>query len=82
MIDHIRLGDTIPGLYPSYYTLKDIQEERRLANPRLRRHGDRSPVRAVVEYIHPKGRFVTVRYHYDGGSFCEAVLTRGGANHG
>ena len=37
MIDHIRLGDTIPGLYPSYYTLKDIQEERRLANPRLRR---------------------------------------------
>lgn len=77
MTGNIKPGDIIPGMYPSYYSPKDIQEERRLSNPKLRTRRDRDPVKAVVEYVHPQGRFVTLRFWYGNGSFCESKLLRG-----
>lgn len=72
MSRQFQIGDSIPNLYPSNYTKGQIMEDVRLQNPRLRSRLDPSPVEAVVEYIHPEGRFLTVRFLYDSGSFCES----------
>ncbi len=36
----------------------------------------RLPDRAVVVYVHPEGRFYTVRFEYQFGSFCESFFDR------
>lgn len=68
----IRVGDKLPGLYPSIYTDKDVDDDRQLRQPGRRRAGRRSPVHNRVEWIHPVGRFAVVRFLYDNGSFCES----------
>lgn len=80
----IRVGDTLPGLYPSTYTDKDIDDDRLLRQQVKRHPTRRSPVRNRVEWIHPEGRFVVVRFLYDHGSFCESfpLQWEGGERHG
>lgn len=68
----LRVGDKIPGLYPSTYTPDDIKEDK--AKLHWTRLGSVPPVMNRVEWIHPEGRFVTVRFIFDGGSFCESFL--------
>lgn len=75
----IRVGDKLPGLYPSTYSDKDIDDDRQLHQQAKRRQRMyRSAVRSRVEWIHPAGRFAVVRFQYDNGSFCESVPLRGG----
>lgn len=69
----IRVGDKLPGLYPSAYTDKDIDDDRQ-----LRQQTYCSPVRNRVEWIHPDGRFAVIRFSYDNGSFCESFSLKGG----
>lgn len=75
----IRLGDKLPGLYPSAYTDKDIDDDRQLRQQEKRRQRTYcSPVRNRVEWIHPDGRFAVIRFSYDNGSFCESFSLKGG----
>lgn len=60
----IQIGDVLPGVFPSTFTLEEMG-----AVPRKQLGRDRRiPVRAVVEWIHPAGRFVTIRFEFGGGA--------------
>lgn len=72
----IKIGDHIPGLYPSTYTSQEIEADKQLRR-RKRRPWEHSPVDNRVEYIHPKRRYAVVRFLFDAGSFCEAFTLRG-----
>ena len=81
----IRVGDKLPGLFPSTYTDKDIDDDNRLRQQEKRRQRTyRSAVRNRVEWLHPAGRFAVVRFQYDNGSFCESfpLKREGGKQHG
>ena len=69
----LHVGDVLTDLFPSTCTKDEIEDERRRRNKRTRRPGDRAPMRAVVEYIHPERRYAVVRFVYEIGSFCETV---------
>lgn len=64
----IKVGQVLPGVYPSVYTDGDIAKERQLRGKlqgRQRQNPwDRCPVTAVVEWIHPESRFCVIRYEY------------------
>lgn len=36
----------------------------------------------TVVYIHPEGRFFTLRFDFDKGSFCQCYMLRGRIGHG
>lgn len=69
-----RPGVSLPGLYPSTFTPQEIEADQE-KRTRRRRPGEQSPVEARAEWVHPEGRFVTVRFFFDGGSFCESFLS-------
>lgn len=80
----LRVGDTIPNLYPRIYTKSEIAEDKRLqakikAKQRLM-PWEHKPVQAVVAYIHPECRFATIRFDFERGSFCEAFAMRRPSN--
>lgn len=66
----MKVGDKLPGVFPTTFT----PEEKGMAPIGKKSAFDRKiPVVARVEYIHPKGRFITVRFDFGGGfSFCES----------
>lgn len=71
----IRVGQVLPGRYPSTFT----PEERGEFTWRSKLYGKdrRIPVTATVEWIHPERRFAVIRFRFDSGlSFCECKALR------
>lgn len=62
----IQVGDQLKGITPRDYV--ELEEPKRKPSP-MRPH---RPLGNRVEYIHPKGRFATIRFFYAFGSFCES----------
>ena len=66
-------AEDLQKLFPSIFT----QEERGEGPKRTKGPQEESvcEIQRTVEYVHPKGRFVTVRFTFTHGlSFCESVL--------
>lgn len=64
----IQVGDQLKGIAPrEFYETDEKRKDGRGNLTRLSR-----PSKAVVEYVHPKGRFATIRFFYAFGSFCES----------
>ena len=78
----LRVGDELPGIYPSIYSGHDIAEDKQIRTKLKARQRllpwEHKPVHATVEYIHPLGRYIVARFRYEHGSFCEAVSLGGG----
>lgn len=74
-IKSITVGQSIPGLYPSTMSGKDIQEDKQRRVYRDRR---KKPMKNKVVYIHPLWRYVVVEFCFDGGSFRESFLIKRG----
>lgn len=74
-IKSITVGQSIPGLYPSTMSGKDIQEDKQRRVYRDRR---KKPMKNKVVYIHPLRRYVVFEFRFDGGSFRESFLIKRG----
>lgn len=71
----VKVGDSIPGLYPGTMSGKDIQEDkqRRVYHDRRKK-----PMKNKVVYIHPLRRYLIVEFRFGGGSFRESFLIKRG----
>lgn len=70
----INVGVSLPGLYPSTMSEDDIKKDRWRQNHRDRNH---HPMKNRVVYIHPRRRYFTVEFMFDGGAFRESFMLRG-----
>ena len=81
----IEVGQVLSGVYPSFYTEGDIGKDKEIRSKLRRRQRlapwEKSPVEAVVEWIHPQNRFAVIRYSFGQMSFreCVSLWTREGA---
>lgn len=64
----IAVGQVLHGVYPSFYTEGDARKDNEIRAELRRRQRlsprETSPVEAVVEWIHPEGRFCVIRFEY------------------
>ena len=74
-IKSITVGQSIPDLYPSTMSGKDIQEDKQRRVYRDRR---KKPMKNKVVYIHPLRRYLIVEFRFGGGSFRESFLIKRG----
>lgn len=72
----VKLGASIPGLYPSTFTAHDVEMDKQERASRHRRPWVPKPVENRVEYVHPDGRYATVRFLFERGTFCESFRLR------
>ena len=64
----IRVGQVVPGIYPSFYTEGDVRKETairaKLRNRQRLTPWELTPVKATVEWVHPEGRYCVLRFQY------------------
>ena len=49
-----------------------IKRRLKYYDPQLGPRASETTVEATVVYVHPEGRFITLRYDLPGGSYCES----------
>ena len=64
----IEVGQVLSGVYPSFYTEGDIGKDKEIRSKLRSRQRlapwEKSPVEAVVEWIHPERRYCVLRFEY------------------
>ena len=64
----IAVGQVLHGVYPSFYPEGDVWKDNEIRSKLRRRQRlspwEKSAVEAVVEWIHPEGRFCVIRFEY------------------